>query len=214
MVNVAFLERFEVSDVYRHWCFWGFKLLLLLCSLKEKLLKEKHSNFLKLNGQLLPFFCATLGGPLWALKRNIFPTLCRFLMRLLVVMIFIQGLPRVKNVAVTSTSEGLELNYHFFNVPFDLNFKTIAFSFLSCISVAILSLILLDISLIITICFFSLSDQISQVHIGYQEVKSCTQVFFTTKITILCLNNSISLPVHTSFCFRRENLDWTVVTLE
>lgn len=66
---------------------------------------------------------------------------------------------------------------------FDLNFKAIAFCFLSCVLVVILSLILLDISFIITVCFFSLSDQISQVHTGYQEVKSFTQAFFTTKIT-------------------------------
>lgn len=31
------------------------------------------------------------------------------------MMIFIQGLPRVENMAVTNTSKGLELNDHSFN---------------------------------------------------------------------------------------------------
>lgn len=79
------------------------------------------------------------------------------------------------------------------------------FYFLSPIFMDILSLILMDISFIITVCFCLLLDQTSQINLKYMEEWNLLQELFLLDYN--CLNSSISLAVHSLFYFRTENLD-------
>jgi len=53
------------------------------------------------------------------------------------------------------------------NYPFDFNFRTTAYNFLTHLFMGILPLILLDISFIITVCFRSLLYQTSESNLNY-----------------------------------------------
>lgn len=98
MLNVAFLQRFEILEEYRHLFFEVFNLFFVsfesqkmsVAILNKLLLFNAFSH--KLNGQLLPSFHDILKKPLIASERKYFSNFMSstFLLRLLVMTLWVQ----------------------------------------------------------------------------------------------------------------------------